>query len=251
MHRRTNTTVCGIVFLAVLAIAAVAFPAAAVGDPMDVTIDDPANQTIEVDVDFSGSTTAEAKLVDGTTVLRNESLSGATGETLTADLNVSGVETGSYVLRVDATDESVASLNTTRMVYERQANFTDAQNESLQVDVSFDGAENATAHVDVAAADTGSTLTSESVSYLYGQHGDNEWVRTLNLNASDGLESGDLTVTTTVSPASTYDAVWVTTSGSGSGLLAGTIGGQDADTALLGAAGILAVLYYGRNNGWF
>jgi len=224
---------------------------AAVGDPMDVTIDDPANQTIEVDVSFSGATDAEVKLVDGTTTLANETLSGSSGDTLTATLDPSDLDTGEYVLRVDATDESVTSLADTRMVYERSTQLDDAANESVQVDVSFVGAENATADVAVAAADTDTTLTSESVTYLYGQHADNEWVRTLEFNESDGLEAGNLTVTTTVSPTSTYDAVWVTTSGGGSGLLAGTIGGADADRALIGAVVVGGVIVLGRREGWF
>lgn len=192
-------------FLSLVLVAVAIAPAAGAITTDTITLDDPANETVDVDVDFSGSTSATVALedVDGT-VVTSETLSGASGDTLTASLSADFAAAGDYTLNVTAGDETVVSLNETRLTDTETVEVTDAGNETLAVEAGFHGQENATATVEIEN-ETGSEILTDSIQYV-AEDG-NETTIGAEYNGSD-LMTGNLTVSITTTPASAYTGGW-------------------------------------------
>ncbi|ACV10983.1 hypothetical protein Huta_0798 [Halorhabdus utahensis DSM 12940] len=190
----------------VLVVVAIA-PAAGALTTDTITLDDPANETVEVDLDFSGSTSATVALEDSDgSVVTSETLSGASGDTLTASLSAGYATPGNYTLNVTATDETVVSLNETRLTDTETVEVTDAGNETLAVEAGFEGSENATATVSIEN-ESGSEILTDSIQYV--ADGGNETTIGAEYNGSD-LVTGNLTVSITTTPATAYTGGWAT-----------------------------------------
>lgn len=251
----TNARRYGIAFaglmLALLAIGALAMgvSAADVSTVQDITLDDPANESIEVSLDFSSATDATVNLTDGTTVYDSTTVSGnATTSPVTATLGTGSASNGTYSIDVDSPNATAVSINSTTLVRSVPSiDVTDAANETLVVDTGFASASDATASVTVEDG-TGTELFNDTLAYTASEHDDDQATLTREYNASDGLVAmTDGTVTVEYAPASAYEAAYATVDdGTDSGLFGGTIAGQDTEVALGGLLVLGLGGYYAR-----
>ncbi|MCU4716808.1 hypothetical protein [Halapricum hydrolyticum] len=239
---QTNTKLYGTlaaIMLATLAIVGLTATGGAVVATENVTIDDPTNDTVEVDVDYSSSLTssinATAELVNSSgTVVDSQTISSMNA---TETFTLSASEAGDYEINVTAEDETNTTVAETRVVASRTATIEDATTETLTVDLGFQGSTNATATVNVTDS-TGSSIYRTTVDYT-----GTDTTKTLTLNDTDGLVNDTLTVTSTFNPASAYDGAYATVDdGSTDSILGGTIAGQDTGVVL--AVVIVAILGY-------
>jgi hypothetical protein len=225
--------------------------AAALLDSQEIHIDDPDNETVEATVDFSGSTDVTVNITNDVGEIDSQTLSGTDGDTLTATLDPSALDDSENVtLHVDATDDTVASLNSTSLTKERTVEVTDAANETLTLDVSFASSTNASADVTVTdSADA--ELFTDSISYVADDYADNATTVTQTYHDSHGLLSANVTVSLTVHGASAYNAAYAqvneeSTTTSGGLLGGGDIFGQDPTVAAVVGLVLIGGFYYAR-----
>ncbi|QGN05841.1 hypothetical protein Hrd1104_00070 [Halorhabdus sp. CBA1104] len=218
----------------------------------NVSLDDPANESIEVSLHFTASTEATVELTDGSVVYDSTTVSGNTSiSPVTASLNPGAADGDTDLsIAIDSPDAANVAVNSTAIVKTVPVTVDDAANETLAVDVEFGGNENATTTIDVTDS-TGSELLNDSVSYT--ANASDETLQTREFTASDGLVEGELTVTVATSPSSAYEAVYIQAgdgSTSGGGLIGGDIAGQNPKVAIVGVLVLVGGGYYAREEGW-
>ena len=230
--------------LAALAVLALTITGGAAVASQDVTIDDPDNDTVEVDVDYSAGVDATVELINGSgDVVDSQTITGTSGATET--FSVSASNAGDYAVNLTtAGTESNVSLNETRLIAERSVEVTDAANETVYVDLAFQGSSNATADIDVAT-DAGSTIATDTIEY---DATSDTSTYTMEVNESDGLIADTYTVTATVTSASAFEAAYATLEdpNASSGFFGGEILGQDTSVAIAGLLVLGGGYYYAR-----
>ncbi|MFC7057242.1 hypothetical protein [Halovenus salina] len=246
---RTHKHKTGLLVVAlVAALAAVVLTGGATAALVDsnVTVDDPNNQTVEVDVSFSGSTDATAELTEGSSVVESATVSGSSGATETVTLNADGIQSGTYGIDVTATDESVVSLSETTLITHRPSMLNLSKDETVTVDVEFSSADDASAVVELSQH--GTTLGSETLNWFYTSAGDESGVKTAEIAVNQNVEAANITVET--SPSNAHSQVWVSGDDDTSGgvLGGGAIGGASQDQ-LIGFVAVVVglVLVYQRD----
>jgi len=202
-----------------------------------VTSDQPSNQTVEVDMDFSGAASVDAELTRDGTVVQSDTVSGASGESHTATLPMTGLDEGDFDLSVTADDESVVTITDTRMVTEQTEVLDVTENDSVAVDVGFDAQEVTNASVTITS-DTGTTLRDETVSFDPIEYEGGTGYKTVEWTPSSNYEN--VTVTVETSPVYGHDAVYSVIDGDG-GATGGVIGGAGR-TEMIGFAIIVVGL---------
>lgn len=251
---RKHALRASIVFAALLGTVLVAVAVSGyTSPPKDVTLDDPANQTISTEVEFTNNNsdpgynpTFQMRLENDSGIVTATSISASNETTKTLTLDTTGLEPGVYEATYNSTDLSRAqpvaepSITTTAEAY-----IENTSTDTLGVDLAFNGSTETGATVTVETQ-AGVEIIDSSVTYDPSQHSNNEWTKSFAFNESDGLNDGNLTVRTTVDDASVYDGLYVSDSTDGNGLLAGTIGGQDTKVALAGLAVIAGIIIYVR-----
>lgn len=229
---------------------AVASPVAgvAVGSNETIHLDDPANDTVEVDLNWSSSADATVALEDsdGTTI-ESQTVSGVAGDTQTVALSADYVSSGDYVLAVSSTDSANVSVDDSRIVSSRAVEVVDAGNETVVVDLVFQGSENATSTISITN-DTSTEIVSDTVTY---DATTDQTTYTREYNDTDGIESGNLSATISTSPETAYQSAYatVTDSSTDESIIGGALDGYDSTTILVGALAVLALLaiaYDGR-----
>lgn len=181
----------------------------------NVTADQPDNQTVEVDVDFSADTTVDAELVrDGSTVVET-TIDGADGVE-TGELDLTGLGTGEFELVVS--DDADATLAETRMVTYQEAAVNATQNETILVDVEFAADELTEAHVQF---EQGTETNATTLEFDPVEAEDGQGIETAEWDAET---DGYVDVTVETEPATSYEAMWVSIDSGffgGSGIVAG------------------------------
>lgn len=245
----TNTKLIGTLatlMLATLAIVGLTATGGAAVATEQVTIDDPVNDTVEVDVDYSSAVDATVELVDDSgTVVDSQTISGSANTTET--FTVSASEAGDYSVNLTTTGtDSDVTISETRLIAERAVSVTDAGNETVAVDVDFIGETNATADIELTdSADT--VLYTDTVEY---DATSDTTIHTVEINDSDGLVDGDLTASIAVNPGSAYAGAYATVEDPDSGLFGGSIAGQDTTVVIAAALVLGGVGYYAREGGY-
>ena len=202
-----------------------------------VTSDQPENQTVEVDMDFSGAATADVEIVRDGTVVQSDSVTGASGESHTVSVPMTGLASGDFELNVTADDETVVDVTETRMVTEQTEMLDVTENDTVAVDVGFDAQEVTNASVTITS-DTGTTLRDETVSFDPIEYEGGTGYKTVEWTPSSNYEN--VTVTVETSPVYGHDAVYSVIDGDG-GATGGVIGGAGR-TEMIGFAIIVVGL---------
>lgn len=211
--------------VAALAVALVAFGLAGGASAQlvddNVTVSDPGNQQIEVDVSFSNSADVTAALeTDGSTV-ESATVSGTAGTSDTLVLDTTGLQSGEFALNISATDETNVTVDDTRMITQRYSALNVSQNDTVLVDVEFDSAETTSATVNLS--NNGAQVNTTTLSFDPVQFEDGSGIKTAEFELDTDYTALNATVETT--PASGYSEAWVSV---------------DDDSAFLGAGGIIA-----------
>lgn len=226
------------IVVGVLALAAVGVTGAAVLDS-SITIDDPDLEHAEVSVTFNGSANASivATDINGTEVF-NETVSGSANETIVREIHVNDsgdysvtVSEGNTTDGVDIEDATVEVVSRT-LLEETTLNVTDPANESIMVDVAFEGDETAT--IEVVNADTNTTVETLTID---GTEGD---LLTREIAVSN--ESNYTTTVTTLGNESAFGEVYVSLGGGATGGGGFTVAGASIDPSVGIAIVALALL---------
>ena len=137
---------CAVLLLALLATGGVT----AVLTAGNISADQPDNQELRVDLDYSGGTTVDVNLSkDGTVVASTtDSASSSTASPQTAVVDMTGLAAGYLNLSVEGADESNVTLAEARMVTEQTDALNMTANETYTVDVAFDAVETTNATVE-------------------------------------------------------------------------------------------------------
>ena len=202
-----------------------------------VTSDQPENQTVEVDMDFSGAATADVEIVRDGTVVQSDSVTGASGESHTVSVPMTGLAEGDFSLNVTGSDESNVSVADTRMVTEQTEVLDVTENDTVAVDVGFDAQEVTNASVTITS-DTGTTLRDETVSFDPIEYEGGTGYKTVEWTPSSNYEN--VTVTVETGPVYGHDAVYSVIDGN-DGATGGVIGGAGR-TEMIGFAIIVVGL---------
>jgi len=218
--KATPTLKLGSIALLTVAVAVLAVgTGAAALSTGDVTLTDPANETVTVDADFSGSADVTLSLSQDGTEVQSETISGASGDSKTASMPMQGLSTGDYNLTVSATDESVVTLSDPTMQTTRSAVLNVTQNETVAVDVLFDTDTTTSATVNIS--DSSGVLNTSTLTFDPVETAGTTGTETVEWDATT---DGQLDVTVTTN-AYAYDGIAVTQdSGILGGVGAGFIG---------------------------
>lgn len=222
-----------------------------------VDLDDPNNESIEVDVSYSssyaGSTVAVVLEESDGTELINQTTTGSADSTGTVTLDPSGLNPDtSKTLRIKSPsgNEADISVSETRII-RTISNVTTVEtgNEStdISVDIGFDSASKTNATVR-ALDSNGTELTNESVIFDPVETDGTEGIETTTLTINETQSNQTVTVETTVSPASGYSSVHAEEDQS---LFSGVFGLENtSDTQLLfvGAGALILILLLGRDD---
>jgi hypothetical protein len=210
---------------------------AAVLDQGSVSVDDPENQTIAVDADFSYAEDLTVDLVQDGTTVRTETITGTAGYENTSTMDLTGIQSGTFDLNITSTDDTNVSLQETRMETTRQTGINITENDTLLVDVEFDAVETTTALVEIED-ETGSTVNSTTLTFDPIEASDGSGIITEEYTADRDL--GNVTVHVTTSEIWGHESVYVTDERTTSGGGAGTVDGKD----LVGYLGSLGPVEY-------
>jgi len=218
--------------VAILAVIGAGIGAATLTDD-SVSLDQPDNQHVEVDLDYSGDATTTVNLSkDGTTVLSATNTSSTVGN---VSIDTTGLDTGDYNLSVTADDESNVSIDETRIVTEQTDVWNMTANETYTVDVYYDAQQVTNATVEFLD-DSGTVLNSTTLSFDPVEYADGSGVLTAEFTPSSDYNFTDVRVAT--DPASGYDSMFTVdlggiVGGGGSGGLFGASSEQVLGFALL------------------
>ena len=196
---------CAVLLLALIAIGGVT----AVLTAGNISADQPDNQQLEVDLNYSdGGTTVDANLSkDGTVVASTtDSASSATASPQTAVVDMTGLAAGYLNLSVSAADESNVSVAETRIVTEQTDALNMTANETYTVDVEFDAVETSNATVEYID-DTGTTINTTTLTFDPIDFEDGSGIMTAEYEPSTDHNFTDIRVTT--ENAYGYEAVYV------------------------------------------
>lgn len=202
MRHNTNTTtwiaVVAALLLTVGALALFVTAASATMYEANVTADDPANETVEVDVDFTADTAVDVELIRDENVVADTTIDGADGVE-TGELALLGLDDGEFQLEVS--DDEDATVDATRLVYHETAAVNATENETIAVDVEFAATEDteATVEWDQGTESNTTTLEFDPVEFEDGTGWKTaEW---------DAETDGEVDVTVTTEPAASYESV--------------------------------------------
>ena len=243
MARKLTMARKHLLLTAVLALALVgaAGIGAAVLTEGTISADQPDNQQLEVDLDYSGGTTVDANLSkDGTVVASTtDSASSATASPQTAVVDMTGLAAGYLNLSVSAADESNVSVAETRIVTEQTDALNMTANETYTVDVEFDAVETSNATVEYID-DTGTTINTTTLTFDPIDFEDGSGIMTAEYEPSTDHNFTDIRVTT--ENAYGYEAVYVYGDGTvaGGGLFGASSHQVLGFLALLGGLLVLA-----------
>ena len=195
---------CAVLLLALIAIGGVT----AVLTAGNISADQPDNQQLEVDLDYSGGTTVDVNLSkDGTVVASTmDSASSSTASPQTAVVDMTGLAAGYLNLSVEGADESNVSVAETRMVTEQTDALNMTANETYTVDVEFEAVETTNATVEYID-DTGTVLNSTTLTFDPIDYEDGTGIMTAEYTPSSDYNFTDIRVTT--DNAYGYEAVYV------------------------------------------
>jgi len=209
-----------------------------------VNSDQPENQTIEVDADFSGAATVTAEVLSDGTVVQSDSVTGASGESHTLSVPMTGLASGDFELNVTADDETVVDVTETRMVTEQTGVLDVDANDTLAVDVGFDSevVTNATVTIsDQSGIDQNTTQVSFDPIEYEGGNG----FKTVEWEPSTDYENVTVEVVTT--PVHGHDSVY--SSIEGDAAMGGAFGGAGS-TQMVGFAAVLVGLLVAASRGY-
>jgi len=181
-----------------------------------ISADQPDNQDLKVDLQYSGNgTTVDVNLSkDGSVVESVTDSNTTTGTTAlqTATVDMTGLAAGYFNLSVEAADESNVTVAETRIVTEQTDALNMTANETYTVDVEFDAVETTNATVEFVD-DTGTVLNSTELSFDPIDYEDGSGIMSAEYEPSSDYNFTDVRVTTT--NAYGYEAVYVTDPGTG------------------------------------
>lgn len=210
--------------VAALALAAVVLVASmgAVATPYEgnITAQNPDEQAVEVDVSFSGDTDVTAELSRDGSVLADETVSGIDGDSETIAFELTGYAAGEFELDVTATDDSLATVDDTRLVAEKEAMLDVEENETVLVDVEFDADEQSEAVVTLT--NDGVQLNQSTIEFDPVKFEDGTGIKTTEWDADGNYSALNATIET--SPAASHSEAWVSVDSGvfgGSGIVAG------------------------------
>jgi len=186
-----------------------------VGSEINVTADQPDNQTVEVDFDFADSTNATVDLVSDGNVITSDEVAGTAGDTITASVNLTGLVTGEYQIQTSSPEPTNVTVNSTRMAVSQYPALNVSANETVSVDLGFNAEDHTNATVRFVR--DGTELYNETVAFDPVQFEGGSGVKTVSYEAES---SGDVDVEIAVAPAESYGSTSVSydTSSSVSGL---------------------------------
>lgn len=194
--------------LAAVAVLLVVGSAAAVLTEGNVTAQDPENETIAVDADFSGSTSEDLTLNltrDGT-VIRSETITGSPGESKTSEMALTGLLSNSYNLSVESTNDANVDVVETRMETTRSTGIKLTENDTVLVDVEFDAVEETNATVEIVD-ETGTVVNSTKLNFSPIAAEDGSGIKTVEYQAP--ADHGNITVNVETSEIWGYEGVYV------------------------------------------
>lgn len=187
----------------------------------NITLDQPDNQQVEVDVSATGAADVTAELTNDGSVVADETISVADGDNDTLTLDTTGLASGEVALNVTADDETVVEVDETRVVTEMTDALEANENDTVAVDVEFDATETTTA--DVTISDNGTDLNSTTLEFDPIDYEDGSGMLTHEYEVSQ--DYGNVNATVETAPASGYEGAWVSV---------------DDDSGFLGGGGIIA-----------
>ncbi|MFC7057987.1 hypothetical protein [Halovenus salina] len=241
--KATTLKLGGIALLTVaVAVLAVGLTASATADPTDsgISITDPENQTIEVMLSFSGSTSADVSLVGSETSVKSPTVSGSSGSTESVGVPFNKLPNGTYQIQLNADDESAVSVNGTTLYTQRDTMLNLSKGENATVDVGFNSSEQSSAVVTLS--EHSNTLGTETLEWYTLSDGDNTGVKTAEIEAAQNVEAANVTVAT--SQASAQSQIWVEPTDDSVGIGAGLIDESDDIPPWASAIGGIAVMLF-------
>jgi len=180
--------------------------AAAVLTDGNVTAQDPENETIAVDADFSGSQDLTLNLTSDGTPIRSETISGAAGESKTSEMPLTGLSSDSYNLAVESTNDADVDVVETRMETTRSTGIELTENDSVLVDVDFSAVEETNATVEIVD-ETGTVVNSTKLNFSPIAAEDGSGIETVEYEA--GSDHGNITVNVETSEIWGYEGVYI------------------------------------------
>ena len=210
-HKARAAGLCAVLLLALLAIGGVT----AVLTADTISADQPDNQQLEVDLNYSdGGTTVDVNLsTDGSVVASTtDSASSTTASPQTATVDMTGLAAGYLNLSVEGADETNVTLTETRMVTEQVDALNMTANETYTVDVEFDAVGQTNATVEWLD-DSGTVINSSTLEFDPIDFEDGTGIMTAEYTPSSDHNFTDVRVTT--DNAYGYEAVYVTDLGTG------------------------------------
>jgi hypothetical protein len=218
-----------------------------VGPDRSIEIDNPGNQTVEIDVQLGGNWTSgnqvTAQLEAGGTVLSSSTISASPGTNETLSVNTTGLSTGTKSLSILAPGDETGelSITETRMITSLSGLSVDnATNSTTEIitDVGFNSSETATAKI-LLINGNGGTVDSKTVTHDPIEIEGTSGVETAKFSVDEDGTNYSVTVETT--PADSYKSAGAQVDNG----FFGAIGGIDSDTRLVVAGLAVAVLLLG------
>jgi hypothetical protein len=211
--------------LAAVAVLLIVGSAAAMLTEGNVTAQDPENETIAVDADFSYSEDMTVELTRDGTVIRSETITGQQGYTNTSEMPLTGLSSDSYNLSVSTTNDANVTLVETRMETTRSTGINLTENDTVLVDVEFDAVEETNATVEIVD-ETGTAVNSTDLTFSPIAAEDGSGLETVEYEAT--ADHGNITVNVETSEIWGYEGVYVeagdATTGGGGGAGGGSSG---------------------------
>lgn len=232
----------GGIALLTLAVSLFAFGAASAAlSDGSVTVADPANETVEVDADFSDQADVDLSLTQDGDDVRSETVSGSAGDNETAQMDFTGLASGDFNLSVDASDEANVTVSEPRMVTTRNEALNVTENETVEIGVLFDAETMSSADVEISDSN-GDSLNSSTIDFDPVESDGGTGTETLEWEAT---ADGEIDVTVDTDNAYAYDGLYVSTDdgflpGGGAGFIGGVSGTEIPPWAQ--AVGGLAVM---------
>jgi hypothetical protein len=211
--------------LAAVAVLLIVGSAAAMLTEGNVTAQDPENETIAVDADFSYSEDLTLNLTRDGTLIRSETITGQQGYTNTSEMPLTGLSSDSYNFTVESTNDANVTLLETRMETTRSTGINLSENDTVLVDVEFDAVEETNATVEIVD-EAGTVVNSTDLTFSPIAAEDGSGLETVEYEAQSN--HGNITVNVETSEIWGYEGVYVgrgdATTGGGGGAGEGSNG---------------------------
>ena len=212
--------------LAAVAVLLIVGSAAAALTDGNVTAEDPENETIAVDADFSYSEDLTLDLTRDGTLIRSETITGQQGYVNTSEMALTGLSSDSYNLTVSTTNDANVTLVETRMETTRSTGINLTENDSVIVDVEFDAIEETNATVEIVD-ETGSVVNSTDLKFSPIAAEDGSGIETVEYEAAS--DHGNITVNVETSEIWGHEGVYVERGDATTGGGGGAGGGSGGD----------------------